>query len=283
MERFTLQRDERHFGFWCAAGSEVDTFERSGTLGRNQLFRHILLPRGSRFWHDVDLDYLTVESNGPIVVYGHHFGDESRIEFSPRVQWEVWSAVTTWLLFPLAAPLFLLSALFRRLNRWMAVIPSEDMRVNGLPIVAGDRVHLRGDGSLKSLMLFAPRTIGRHTFETGHLQFARNGALEETLLYQPQTIGGVPCAGLGLANTAVRFWPDGTLRECVLAETHQHRGASFERGTRLRFDRDGAARAIEIVDIDTGVYSFRPEVHRAAASAAERPEPDHAPPTDDIR
>jgi hypothetical protein len=272
-ERFTLRRDEKHFGFWCAAGTEVDRFERSGTLARNQLFRGVLLPRGSRFWHDVDFDYVVVQSNGPLMVRRHWFGDETRIEFSPRIGLEAWRSWVTWALFPLTVLVFIVTAIFNRLRRWMAVIPSEDMTIHGVKVVAGDRVHLRKDGSLESLLLSAPRTVSGRTFETGHLHFSEAGRLERALLYRPQEIDGVPCVGMGLAKTDVEFWPDGTLRTCVLDDEYTHGGQTFGRGTRLRFERDGSVRPQGQVNVDVAVYSFRPEVHNMAASAASRDKP----------
>lgn len=271
-ERYTLQRDEKQFGFWCAAGTELDMFERSGTLARNQLFRGVLLPKGSRFWHDVDFDYLTVESNGPIRTGGHLFGDETRIEFSPRVEWEVWRSWIAWLILPVTIPIFLISAIFRRINRWKTVIPSETMTIDDVPIVPGDRLRLWADGSLRSLLLFAPRTIGDRRFDTGHLRWNKRGELSSVLLYAPQEIDGVPCAGLGLANTEVEFHREGSLRECVLDAEYTRDGTTFPRGSRMRFDRDGKASALERVNIDVGVDTHRPEIHNDAALAVSRDE-----------
>jgi hypothetical protein len=272
-ETYTLQRDEKHFGFWCASGTEVDTFERSGTLARSQPFRGVLLPKGSRFWHDVDFDYLTVESNGPLRLGSHVFGDETRIEFSPRVEWEVWRSWAVWLILPISLTIFLLSALFRRLNRWETVIPSEGMVIDDVPIVPGDRLSLWADGSLRSLLLASPRTIDGRRFETGHLQWNTRGELTEALLYAPQEFDGIPCAGLGLINTEVKFYPDGSLRECVLHTDYHRDETTFPRGSRLRFDRDGHAHSAEHLNIDVSVYSHRPEIHSRDGSAASKDEP----------
>lgn len=71
--------------------------------------------------------------------------------------------------------------------------------------------------------------------------FHASGALKQ--FYPPENIviAGVPCAA-GLVRGTIELHENGRLNSVRLSRDWSHHGRSFPRGTRLRFDADGALR-----------------------------------------
>lgn len=221
------------FGLPCRGGTEVDDFERSGTLARSHVVRGVELPSGAAFHHDVDDDALIVTLPMDTNVLGWPVPAESKVEFpKPGVLDGVSFA----------------SSLLAGTPRGLAAVvirPSRSMSRGHSRIGAEERLELRRDGTVQGWLLRAPREISGHALETGYVQLDREERLESVLLYRDQRIAGVPCFGRGLAGTDVRFHPlrageeRPLLRDLVLAAPHALGGTMHPRGTRLRLTRSG--------------------------------------------
>jgi hypothetical protein len=252
-----IEREEVHFGFPCAAGTEIDTFERSGTLARDVDFRRVTLPAGSTFWHDVDFDYIGVRLSRSTQVHGVEVTRESELEFPPRAR------VYLHPLLLLLAPWLLFSSWRSRVDGRVTVIPAEPLLLrighDEIEVRARDRLGCDRHG-VRDLLLASPRDVGEDRLRTGWLTFDRSGAMKGLLLYRSQELRGFSVFGSGLAGTELRFWPSGRLRRFVLADDAVVDGRRWSRGTRIDLDERGCVCGSRPVDIDVGTYVFRPEL-----------------------
>lgn len=119
-ERRVLTREEVHWGFPCMVGTEIDSFERSGTLARDFHFRAVLLPGGSPFCMDVDFGHRRVTLSRSTTVHGVELARGSVVEFRPffEVPFSAFCLVLWW-------PVILLAGILRSCRGEATLIPSQ--------------------------------------------------------------------------------------------------------------------------------------------------------------
>lgn len=260
--RRILQQDEERFGLPCRAGTEVDDFERSGTLSRTVWVRGVQIPDGSQFGTDCDFCYFWVRLAAATKVHGHELASGSVLEFAPVPP--PLSAVGFFFLLPLYPFLAVRSLGDLRAQR-VTVTPSAPLQIGPFPVLAGERILLSKDGRLEEWSLRSPRVVQGLPLQTGWLTFDRKGRLRELMLYRSQVLLGVPCFGSGLAGTEIRLHEDGSLARLVLAEDHRIGGADHPRGTRLDLAPDGSVKRRRLLKIDVAMYTPRPPTSRGGA------------------
>jgi hypothetical protein len=259
----TLEGDERHFGFRCAAGTKIDSFERSGTLAYDTVFRGVRLPKGSAFNHDVDWHFLNVHVSAPTEAHRLPVAPGSVLESPPLFQspgW-IWDFLLLW-------PVVLARGL-RDAARGSVTIRLSAGSVHAvgalrIELKEGDRVTCDHRG-VQSVLLSGPRRIGNDELLTGHLGFDSSGRLAEVLLYRSQPFRRIPVFGSGLAGTGIRLFPGGGLDRFVLGEAAEIDGRRFDRGTEITLDRSGRLARARRLNVDVALYTPRPDVFAAAA------------------
>ena len=250
------------FGLPCKAGTDVDDFERSGTLSRSVGIRGIRIPEGSQFGTDCDFGYFWVRLAAATNVHGHEMAPDSVLEFPPVPP--PLSAVGFLFLLPLY-PFLVVHSLRDLAAQRVTVTPSAPLQIGPFPIEAGERILLSKGGQLEEWSLRSPRVVQGLPLQTGWLTFDRRGLLRELMLYSPQVLLGLPCFGSGLAGTEIRFHEDGSLARLVLAEDHRIGGAFHARGTRLDLAPDGRVKRRRTMKINVALYTPRPATFRGGA------------------
>jgi len=114
---------------------------------------------------------------------------------------------------------------------------ASDRDIDGIPCASGDlEVSFHKNGRLSVAMLARQHVLAGRRFPA-RTQVCLNdkGHLVSVALAQDWEIDGIPVkAGPGLA-----FHDNGRPRELILARSHSIAGRRYQRGTFLRFDRDG--------------------------------------------
>lgn len=259
-----LDREQIHWGFPCAEGTAIDTFERSGTLARRVDYRGVSLPASSTFFFDCDFHHLSVVVADATSVHGVDVARGSRLEFPPFPA-PLACVGFVWLL-PLY-PFPLWQSWSARRRGEVTLTPSDALTVSELEIHPGDRLTLDRHG-VRAWLLSSPRSCHGLELRTGHITFDAMGAVREVMLYRSQIIHGFPCFGSGLAGTELRFDELGALRRFVLSESSVVGGRTLPRGTRVILGPDGSLEGTKHLDVDVMLYTCRPEVHEIARGNA---------------
>jgi hypothetical protein len=114
---------------------------------------------------------------------------------------------------------------------------ASDRDIDGIPCASGDlELSFHKNGRLSVATLAREHVlIGRKFPRRTWISFSEKGHLVSAAVQQDWDIDGIPVkAGPGLA-----FHDNGRPRELILARSHSVGGRQYERGTFLRFDRDG--------------------------------------------
>jgi hypothetical protein len=257
-----LDRDEWHFGFPCAAGTEIDEEWCTGVLGHDFVFRGVVLPKGSQFSREAP-NFTGVKLSAATRVHQLEVAGGSGLEF-PH-----WFAAFPFnlLIILLLWPWILASGIQRVVRREVTVIPAQPLafRVGELAIAIepNDRIALDRRRVLW-LMLSSPRTIGDDELSTGWLAFDAQERWTELMLYGPQAFRGRFIFGSGLVGTEVRMFEDGRLARFVLGEDAEIDGRKYVRGTRVTLDRSGRVLKAKKLRVDVPLYTARPDVDAIA-------------------
>jgi len=98
----------------------------------------------------------------------------------------------------------------------------------------------REDGRLNDIRLGADQEVDGLPCLGGTLVwFHPNQRVSCLNLASDRVVDGIPCAGGKDLHLALNFHPNGRLASVVLARSHSVAGQGYDRGTLLRFDRDG--------------------------------------------
>ncbi len=103
-----------------------------------------------------------------------------------------------------------------------------------------------GEGAIEHVFLPGTTMVEGHACRGGGhdymTRFHPNGRLRTCWMDEDQEIDGVPCRDSGfflLGGVSTEFHGNGRLAECTLSRAWTRDGATYRKGTRVRFDPEG--------------------------------------------
>jgi hypothetical protein len=124
--------------------------------------------------------------------------------------------------------------MFDRNQRLSFLELTSDCDVDGIRCAGGSHLEFQ-DGRLSAASLATEHVLIGRKFPRGTAVYFVKGHLRSVMLQEDWDIDGIPVQAGGM----LEFFENGRPRTMVLARSHAIVGKQYERGTLLRFDRDG--------------------------------------------